>query len=83
MRLLASLLLVPLALASPLATPATTGQDAHTTLAPVSSTGDHIEDSYIVVFKKDVNLEQIALHMSDVEQWDGADVSALLSPLSI
>lgn len=67
-------ILFPLTLASPLATPSISGQDARPTLAPLSATGEHIEDSYVVVFKQGVNLEQIALHLSGVEEWHGADV---------
>lgn len=75
MRFSAVTLLLPLALASPLATPSATGPDAEATRAPLSTTGEHIEDAYIVVFKQGVNLDQISLHLSGVEQTHGADVS--------
>ncbi len=78
MRLAVAALLLPFALASPLATPAATGQDAQMSLAPLSTTGELIEDSYIVVFKQGVNLDQIALHLSDVEKWHGLDVGVSL-----
>ena len=68
-------LLLPLALASPLANPIATAQGASSSLAPLSATGEHIEDAYIVVFKKGVDINQIALHLSGVEQWHGSDVS--------
>ena len=71
-----SALLLPLALATPVTHPAATS-DAQTTLAPLSSTGETIEDSYIVMFKKGVNLNQIALHLSTVEDSHTADVSVV------
>ena len=75
MRIFAITLLVPLVLANPISSPATSPEDVQSTLAPLSTTGDHIEDSYIVVFKQGINLDQIALHLSGVEQAHGADVS--------
>ena len=70
MRLVAVAFLLPLAvLASPLATA------DESALAPLQTTGDHIDDAYIVVFKKGVDLNQIALHLSGVEEWHGSDVS--------
>jgi hypothetical protein len=44
-------------------------------LAPLSTTGDHIDDAYIVVFKKGVDVNQVALHLTSVEDMHGADVS--------
>lgn len=72
MRLIAAVLLAPLAA---LATPVATGNDAQPTLAPLSTTGEHIDDAYIVVFKKGVDPNQIALHLSGVEQAHETDVS--------
>lgn len=46
-----------------------------TGIAPLSSNGKTIEDSYIVVFKKDVNIDQIALHLDGVTTWNLANVS--------
>ncbi|ORY31022.1 peptidase S8/S53 domain-containing protein [Naematelia encephala] len=69
MRLLAVALILPFALATPIAT----GAVPEATLAPLSTNGEHIEDAYIVVFKKGVDLNQIALHLTDVEEWHGAD----------
>ncbi|AFR97590.1 cerevisin [Cryptococcus neoformans C23] len=62
----ASLLLLPLAaLASPIAQPS---------LAPLEapSGGDHIDDAYIVVFKKGVDVNQIALHIGEVQELHAA-----------
>ncbi|WWC67952.1 uncharacterized protein I206_101871 [Kwoniella pini CBS 10737] len=64
---LASALLLPLALATPI----TTSQDG--TLAPLSENGEHIDDAYIVVFKKGVDATQIALHMTGIEQHHAND----------
>lgn len=69
----ASLLLLPLvALASPIAQP---------TLAPLEapSGGDHIDDAYIVVFKKGVDASQIALHIGEVQELHAASVSIAIS----
>ncbi|KAK4685004.1 cerevisin, partial [Tremellales sp. Uapishka_1] len=70
MRFAAILLLLPIALATP--TPLSSSGD-EPPLAPLSTTGEHIDDSYIVVFKKDVNLDQIALHLTTVEDAHAAD----------
>jgi len=43
-------------------------------LAPLSKRGEIIDDSYIVVFKKDVNPQQMALHLAGLEEWHSADV---------
>ena len=48
-------------------------------LAPLSKRGEVIDDSYIVVFKKDVNPQQMALHLAGLEEWHSADVR-LFSP---
>jgi hypothetical protein len=53
-----------------LATPVTS-----TPLAPLSSEGEHIEDAYIVVLKKDITPDQMSLHLLDVEQTHALDVS--------
>ncbi|OCF45887.1 cerevisin [Kwoniella heveanensis CBS 569] len=63
----AALLTLPLALATP--TPA----QPESTLAPLESSGEHIDDAYIVVFKKGLEANQIALHLTGVEQSHGAD----------
>ncbi|KAL7419997.1 proteinase B [Cryptotrichosporon argae] len=55
-----------------LATPITTPPDAPV-IAPLRTTGEHIDDAYIVVFKKGINRDQIALHLADVEGWHGTD----------
>jgi hypothetical protein len=68
MRFQALAFLLPLALATP--TP-------KSTLAPLSKSGETIDDSYIVVFKKDVNPSQIALHIAGVEGAHESDVSAV------
>ena len=83
MRFTIAALVFPLALASPLATSTTSGNEVQPTLAPLSTTGDHIDDSYIIVFKDGINLDQIALHLSGVEQWHGADVSSSAIELNI
>ena len=44
-------------------------------LAPLSTTGQHIDDAYIVVFKKGVDKSQVALHLTAVEGFHLADVS--------
>nr|KIR49567.1 cerevisin [Cryptococcus bacillisporus CA1280] len=61
-----SLLLLPLAaLASPIAQPI---------LAPLEATsGDHIDDAYIIVFKKGVDVNQIALHIGQVQELHAAN----------
>ncbi|WWD21497.1 hypothetical protein CI109_105983 [Kwoniella shandongensis] len=59
--------LLPLALATPIA------PQPEPTLAPLEASGEHIEDAYIVVFKKGVDPTQIALHLTNVEQAHGAD----------
>ena len=41
--------------------------------APVD--GEHIDDSYIVVFKKGIAVDQVATHLGFVEQWHFASVS--------
>jgi cerevisin len=68
----AALFSLTLTIATPLATLYSDGQ---LKLAPLSTTGEHIEDAYIVVFKKGVDINQIALHLSAVEDTHGADVS--------
>lgn len=71
-----SLLLLPLAaLASPIAQP---------TLAPLEATsGDHIDDAYIIVFKKGVDVNQIALHIGQVQELHAANVSIPISSLPL
>jgi cerevisin len=64
MRYFLAAFLIPLALATP-----------HPGLAPLSKRGEVIDDSYIVVFKKDINPQQMALHMAGLEEWHSADVS--------
>jgi cerevisin len=44
-------------------------------LAPLMSSGETIQDSYIVVFKDGVTPEQIALHLNSVSDWNQASVS--------
>lgn len=46
-------------------------------LAPLSSQGKVIDDSYIVVFNKDITPAQIALHMSDISSVASANVSTI------
>ena len=79
MRIIQALLLASTALASPLATGGRPGSDASPSLAPLSKTGEHIDDSYIVVFKKGTNRESMALHLSAIEELHLADVSDPLS----
>ncbi|WRT64771.1 uncharacterized protein IL334_001705 [Kwoniella shivajii] len=64
----ASVLLLPLALATPINP---TSDDAQ--IAPLAENGDHIEDAYIVVFKKGVDTNQIALHLTGIEEQHGLD----------
>jgi len=74
MRLIALLALAQRALAVPLGNSiATAPGSAGPTLAPLQSSGELIEDSYIVVFKQGVDLNQIALHLSDVQQLHNAN----------
>jgi hypothetical protein len=74
MRLAATALLsLTLVLATPLATP---NSAEGSPLAPLNTGGEHIEDAYIVVLKKDVNPAQVALHMAGLDKWHGADVSS-------
>ena len=61
--------LLPLALATPTSP-----------LAPLWKRGETIDDAYIVVFKKDVQPQQMALHLAGLEGWHSADVSRFLSP---
>jgi hypothetical protein len=70
MRTIAAASLLSLALAAPLKKRDTAGY-----LAPLSAQGETIDDSYIVVFKKDVKTDQIALHLGSVEESHGLDVS--------
>lgn len=44
-------------------------------IAPLSASGESIDDSYIVVLKKDVSAQAMAMHLATVDQWHGADVS--------
>lgn len=77
--------ILPLALASPLVGRSSPAEDdAAAQLAPLSATdgAEHIEDSYIVVFKKDVNVDQIALHLSVVDEWHGLSVSPMIRVIS-
>lgn len=71
-----SLLLLPLAaLASPIAQP---------TLAPLEATsGDHIDDAYIIVFKKGVDVNQVALHVGQVQELHAANVSITICSLPL
>lgn len=62
--------LLPLAIASPLAK---RSHNAH--LAPLTEEGESIEDSYIVVLKKNVSPTLMALHLGSVEESNGLDVS--------
>ncbi len=68
----ATALLIPL---SVLASPLSLNNLEESVLAPLNEGGEHIDDSYIVVFKKGVDPNQIALHLSGVNDWHGADVS--------
>jgi len=61
-------LLLPLALASPLAKRSSGGR-----LAPLKEEGESIEDSYIVVLRKDVDPAMMALHLGSVEESNGLD----------
>lgn len=70
MRLIATALLLRAVLATPLAS-----SISDVKLAPLNAGGEHIDDQYIVVFKKGVDSTQIALHLAGVEDWHGADVS--------
>lgn len=73
MRLVATALLsLTVVLATPLAT---TNSAEGTPLAPLNAGGEHIDDAYIVVLKKDINPDQVALHMAGLDKWHGADVS--------
>ncbi|OCF58808.1 cerevisin [Kwoniella mangroviensis CBS 10435] len=67
-QLATALLLPTLALATPINPSSEEGK-----LAPLSESGEHIDDAYIVVFKKGIDANQIALHLSGVEQEHGAD----------
>jgi len=69
MKYILAAILLPLAFASPTSP-----------LAPLSKRGETIDDSYIVVFKKDVNPQQMALHLAGLEEWHQADVSLCLFP---
>lgn len=76
MRAVIVAVLLPLAaLASPLAT-----RNGGATIAPLSADGESIDDSYIVVLKKDVGAQAMAMHLAAVDTWHGADVST--PPLS-
>lgn len=70
MRLLFTALLLRAVLATPLASSINDVK-----LAPLNAGGEHIDDQYIVVFKKGVDPTQIALHLAGVEGWHGSDVS--------
>ena len=65
-------LLLPLALASPLAKRSSGGR-----IAPLKEEGESIEDSYIVVLRKDVDPAMMALHLGSVEESNGLDVSGV------
>ncbi|ORX38809.1 peptidase S8/S53 domain-containing protein [Kockovaella imperatae] len=71
MRLNAATLSLLSSIGIVLATPIATESDAH--LAPLSHAGDHIDDSYIVVFKKGIDKSQIALHLTAIEGFHLAD----------
>jgi hypothetical protein len=73
MRVAAVALLLPLALATPIAT----DNNAESILAPLSASdnAEVIDDSYVVVMKKDVKPEQLAMHLAVVDQWHALDVS--------
>lgn len=73
-----AVLLLPLALATPINP--TSSDEA--TLAPLEATGEHIDDAYIVVFKKGIDPNQIALHLTGIEQAHGADVSTATHTIS-
>ena len=72
MRSFAVTLLLPLALASPLAKRSSGGR-----IAPLKEEGESIEDSYIVVLRKDVEPAMMALHLGSVEESNGLDVSGV------
>lgn len=55
--------------------PAILATPIRNTLAPLSASGEVIEDSYIVVFKKGVTPEQIALHLNSVTSLSAQSVS--------
>ena len=44
-------------------------------LAPLSTSGDHLEDHYIVVLKKGHNLDTIQTHLNDIDAAHQVDVS--------
>lgn len=73
----AAALLLPLALASPLAKRSNNGQ-----LAPLKEEGEPIQDAYIVVLKKDISPAVMALHLGSVEESNGVDVSIYLAYLA-
>lgn len=64
MRFTIAAFLLPLALATPTSP-----------LAPLWKRGETIDDAYIVVFKKDVQPQQMALHLAGLEDWHKTDVS--------
>lgn len=68
MRSFATALLLPLALASPLAK-----RSSNARLAPLREQGESIEDAYIVVLKKDISPHMMALHLGSVEETNGLD----------
>ena len=78
MRTIAAASLLTLALAAPLKK-----RDDGQFLAPLSVQGETIDDSYIVVFRKDVKQDQIALHLGSVEESHGLDVSRLICSPSV
>jgi hypothetical protein len=78
MRVAAVALLLPLALATPINQhSAATDNDAESILAPLSASdnAEVIDDSYVVVMKKDIKPEQLAMHLAVVDQWHALDVS--------
>lgn len=44
-------------------------------IAPLSSDGETIEDNYIIVFKKGVTTDQIALHLDSITASSATSVS--------
>lgn len=62
MKFLLAAFLLPLAIATPTSP-----------LAPLWKRGETIDDAYIVVFKKDVQPQQMALHLAGLEGWHAAD----------
>jgi len=80
MHFAATALLLPLVLATPLSQ---INSAEGSPLAPLHAAGEHIEDAYIVTFKKDVDPSQVALHLSGVEDWHGADVSLITCPFPV